>query len=161
MADTKISGLAAGAPAQSGDLIPIARSGANYSITPGNILGASLAATLGVTTGTTFNGSTIAVATRQVFLTGTAATYTTPANCRRIVVRMKGGGGGSAGGADSSNNATSGGTGGTTTFNSINANGGAATSGAGAAVASCSGAGCSAITSSDMARFLRIPRVPP
>ena len=77
MADTKISGLAAGAPAQSGDLIPIARSGANYSITPANILNASLAATLGVTTGTTFNGSTIAVATRQVFLTGSAATYTT------------------------------------------------------------------------------------
>ena len=38
MADTKISGLAAGAPAQAGDLIPIARSGANYSITPANIL---------------------------------------------------------------------------------------------------------------------------
>lgn len=38
MADTKISGLAAGAPAQSTDLIPIARAGANYSITPANIL---------------------------------------------------------------------------------------------------------------------------
>lgn len=38
MSDTKISGLAAGAPAQAGDLIPIARSGANYSITPANIL---------------------------------------------------------------------------------------------------------------------------
>lgn len=124
MADTKISGLAAGAPAQSGDLIPIARSGANYSITPANILNASLAATFGVTTGTTFNGSTIAVATRQVFLTGTAATYTTPANCRRIVVRMKGAGGGGAGSADATANATAGGAGGTTIFNSINANGG-------------------------------------
>lgn len=38
MADTKISALAAGAPAQAGDLIPIARGGANYSITPANIL---------------------------------------------------------------------------------------------------------------------------
>lgn len=38
MADTKISALAAGAPAQATDLIPIARSGSNYSLTPANIL---------------------------------------------------------------------------------------------------------------------------
>lgn len=38
MSDTKISALTAGAPAQSGDLIPIARAGANYSLTPANIL---------------------------------------------------------------------------------------------------------------------------
>jgi hypothetical protein len=62
--------------------------------------------------------------TRQVFLTGTAATYTTPSGCRRIVVREKGGGGGSAGSASSANDATAGGNGGTTIFNSINANGG-------------------------------------
>lgn len=55
MADTKISALAAGAPAQSGDLIPIARSGANYSITPGNILGAGLPATLGAIGATSIN----------------------------------------------------------------------------------------------------------
>lgn len=35
MADTKISALTDGTTAQSGDLIPIARSGANYYITPG------------------------------------------------------------------------------------------------------------------------------
>ena len=102
MADTKISGLAAGAPAQSTDLIPIARAGANFSITPANILAYGTSPVAG-TTGTfssTVTGSggtsTLAIATRQVFLTGTAATYTTPANCRRIVVRMNGGGGGSA-----------------------------------------------------------------
>jgi hypothetical protein len=62
--------------------------------------------------------------TRQVFLSGTSATYTTPAGVRRIVVREKGGGGGSAGSASSANDATAGGNGGTTIFNSINANGG-------------------------------------
>lgn len=35
--DRKISDLTSGNPAQSGDLIPIARSGANYSITPASI----------------------------------------------------------------------------------------------------------------------------
>lgn len=62
--------------------------------------------------------------TRQTFLSGSAATYTTPAGCRRIVVRAKGGGGGGGGNADATNNGTAGGTGGTTIFNSINANGG-------------------------------------
>ena len=37
MADTKISALTSGNPAQSGDEIPIARSGANYKITAGSI----------------------------------------------------------------------------------------------------------------------------
>lgn len=37
MADTKISALTDGNPAQSGDEIPIARSGANYKITAGSI----------------------------------------------------------------------------------------------------------------------------
>ena len=83
MADTKISGLAAGAPAQAGDLIPIARSGANYSITPANILaygtspvagtsgtfsttlgvtGASTLAALSATTGTTSGNMGVGVA---------------------------------------------------------------------------------------------------
>jgi hypothetical protein len=35
--DRKISDLSSGNPAQAGDLIPIARSGANYSITPASI----------------------------------------------------------------------------------------------------------------------------
>jgi len=55
VADTKISGLAAGAPAQATDLIPIARAGANYSITPANILsyGASAATVPSITFNTT------------------------------------------------------------------------------------------------------------
>ena len=36
--------------------------------------------------------------TRQVFTSGTGATYTTPAGVRRILVRMVGAGGGGAGG---------------------------------------------------------------
>ena len=37
MANTKISALTSGNPAQSGDLLPIDRSGVNYSITAGSI----------------------------------------------------------------------------------------------------------------------------
>ena len=74
-------------------------------------------------TATSFNGSTLANHTRQVFLSGTAATYTTPANVRQLVIRIKGGGGGGSG---TGTGGASGGAGGTTIFNSINANGGAA-----------------------------------
>jgi len=57
--------------------------------------------------------------TCQRLLSGTAATYTTPAGCRALKVIMIGGGAG--GGATITNNGSSGGT---TTFNSINAAGG-------------------------------------
>lgn len=57
--------------------------------------------------------------TTQYLLSGTGATYTTPAGVRAIVVQMIGGGGG--GGALITNNGS---TGGTTTFNSITAVGG-------------------------------------
>jgi hypothetical protein len=57
--------------------------------------------------------------TTQYFTSGTSATYTTPANCRAIRVRMIGGGGGGA-----SATGSGGSDGGTTTFNSVNANGG-------------------------------------
>lgn len=57
--------------------------------------------------------------TAQTLTSGTAATYTTPANCRAIRVKMIGAGGG--GGAAATN---SGATGGTTTFNGITAIGG-------------------------------------
>lgn len=56
--------------------------------------------------------------TMQVFLSGTAATYTTPANCKNIRIRMIAGGGG--GGGTGGN----GGVGGTTTFNLIDVAGG-------------------------------------
>src|SRR5882762_3739246 len=62
----------------------------------------------------------IAVPTKQYLLSGSGATYTTPAGCRLIIVKMVGGGGG--GGATATN---SGSAGSTTIFNSINANGGA------------------------------------
>jgi len=40
---------------------------------------------------------TVTQRSRQVFLSGSSATYTTPANAKQIFVRMKGGGGGGAG----------------------------------------------------------------
>lgn len=56
----------------------------------------------------------------QRLTSGSGATYTTPANCRKIVVKMIGGGGG--GGAGSTN---AGSAGGTTSFESWSAGGGA------------------------------------
>ena len=87
-----------------------------------NALAVTGTTALGVTTGTTFNGSTLAVHTRQVFLSGSSATYTTPAGVRQIVVRVKGGGGGGSG--NGNNTTTAGGNGGTSSFNSVVANGG-------------------------------------
>ena len=79
--------------------------------------------TLGITNPA---GSTtlLTAPTRQVFLTGTSATYTTPSGCRRIVVREKAGGGGGAGCGSTGPNVGT--VGGTTTFNSISASGGGA-----------------------------------
>lgn len=57
--------------------------------------------------------------TRQILTSGSAATYTTPSGCVKLLVRMVGGGGG--GGAVATN---SGATGSTTLFNSIEAIGG-------------------------------------
>lgn len=72
-------------------------------------------------------------ATQQIFLSG-SGTYTTPANCLQLRIRMCGGGGG---GSSIATSGSAGGSGGNTTFNSITANGGA---GAGIGVGS-SGAG--------------------
>lgn len=55
--------------------------------------------------------------TQQVLTSGSGATYTTPANCRQIRIRMKAGGGGGGGSGTGS-------TGGDSIFNSINAAGG-------------------------------------
>lgn len=81
---------------------------------------------LSVTGALSVGASSVALVTytRQVFLSGSAATYTTPAGCKRIVVRAKGGGGGGSGSADGTANATSGGAGGDSIFNSVNAKGG-------------------------------------
>jgi trimeric autotransporter adhesin len=92
MADTKISALTSGNPAQSGDEIPIARSGANYKVTAASIaaLGGGGGGTTtyavtftntgGAAAGTTFDGSvarTIDYSTLGApSITGTNATGT-------------------------------------------------------------------------------------
>ncbi len=58
--------------------------------------------------------------TRQYLTSGSSATYTTPANCRKIRITAIGGGGGGAGAT-----ANNGSAGGDTTFNSVVAKGGA------------------------------------
>jgi hypothetical protein len=93
MADVKISGLTSGNPAQSGDEIPIARSGANYKVTAGSIAAlagggtTTYAATFdnsgsGATSGTTFNGSVARTISYNTIgapsITGTNATGTWP-----------------------------------------------------------------------------------
>jgi len=94
---------------------------------------------------TNCTGVTITARTRQVFLTGTAATYTTPANCKQQVIRMWGAGGGGAGTGTTGPNL--GGTGSDTLFNSIAATGG---SGGGNGVGGAGGT--AAIGSRSMAR---------
>lgn len=58
-------------------------------------------------------------ATQQVLLTGSSATYTTPANCLQLRIRMCGGGGG---GSSIAASGSPGGAGGATTFNAVTAN---------------------------------------
>lgn len=62
--------------------------------------------------------------TRQTFTSGTAATYTRPANVKYIVVRMIGGGGGGGGGGAAGGSRTPGTTGNNTTFSTFTAGGG-------------------------------------
>lgn len=85
-----------------------------------------LAVTGNLTVGGTITPSTPGF-TQQFLLSGTAATYTTPAGVRTIKVRMIAGGGG--GGGSTGN----GGTGGTTTFNSVTVIGGGGGGGVGGA----------------------------
>lgn len=69
-------------------------------------------------------------ATRQTLTSGSAATYTTPAGCTQLRVRMIGGGGGGGANTGGNNNA---GTGGTTSFSTFTAVGGTGGGLAGAA----------------------------
>lgn len=94
MADVKISALTSGNPAQSGDEIPIARSGANYKVTAASIaaLGGGGGTTTnaltmdnsgsGAASGTTFNGSAAQTISYNTIgapsITGTNATGTWP-----------------------------------------------------------------------------------
>lgn len=99
--------------------------------------------TLGLVIGTDVRAATLP--TRQILTSGTGATYTTPAGCRQLRIRMLGGGGG-GGGADTG--AGAGASGGTTIFNSIEAaggSGGAATSGAIGAAGGSGGAGSASL----------------
>lgn len=72
--------------------------------------------------------------TIQYLKTGTAATYTRPVGCKKIIVKMVGAGGGGAGGSG-----TNGGNGGDTLFNGIEADGGKG--GLGTAVIASAGGG--------------------
>ena len=103
MADVKISALpAASTPLTGAEVLPIVQSGTTKQVAVNNLFTQH---------------------TRQVFLSGSAATYTTPANCRQILVRSKGGGGG--GGGAAAVDASAGAVGTATLFNSIGAAGGA------------------------------------
>ena len=108
-------------------------------------------------TGPAGNTTTLAVHTRQVFLTGTAATYTRPANCTQILVRAKGGGAGALG-SSSDGTGTNGGTGGTTTFNSVSAAGGNSGTLANGGVASSGGSGGAGTASVRIAGAAGYPR---
>ena len=93
--------------------------------------------------------------TQQIFLTGTAQTYTRPSGCNFLMVRMVGGGGGGAGGGSGSPG--SGGNGGNTTFGTSllvanGSTGGNATSGLGGA-----GGGACHAGGGARCRALRVP----
>jgi hypothetical protein len=68
MANSKISDLPAGAPAQSGDLIPIARGGANFNLLAGQIAG--LASAINVSLGGNTAGALALVSSGTLFLAG-------------------------------------------------------------------------------------------
>jgi len=112
--------------------------------------------TAGVT-GPAGNTTTLAVHTRQVLLSGTAATYTRPANCTQILVRAKGGGAGALG-SSSDGTGTNGGTGGVTTFNSVSAAGGNSGTLANGGVASSGGSGGAGTASVRIAGAAGYPR---
>ncbi len=76
--------------------------------------------------------------TSQDLTSGSSATYTTPAGCKLLRIRMIGGGGG-GGGCGTTGSPGTGGTGGTTSFNSITAIGGSG--GVGAGTSTSGGAG--------------------
>lgn len=76
--------------------------------------------------------------TKQVFLSG-SGTYTTPAGCTAIRVRMVGGGGG--GGGTGASTGPTGATGGTSSFNGITVNGGPGGAGSTGAISNGGGPG--------------------
>jgi len=105
-----------------GHTIALSPDTGNTDVLVASSTGVAVTGTLSATTTVAGSGgaSTLSVPTRQVFLTGSAATYTTPANCRRIVVRMKGPGGSTHGSSTSADGGGAG-AGTATSFNSITA----------------------------------------
>lgn len=105
---------------------PVTTSG--LTMATSKLLGRTTASTgaieeITVGTGLSLSGGSLTAAgvfTRQVFTTG-SGTYTTPANCRVINIRMLGGGGGGA-----ASNTNSGNNGNNTTFSTLTAGGGSA-----------------------------------
>jgi len=152
------------APAQSKSYVVINATTSSQSI---KLVGAGPTAGITVIAGekclAAWNGSdfvkisTTAVHTRQVFLSGSSATYTTPASCRQIVVRAKGGGAGALG-SSSDGTGTNGGTGGVTTFNSVSAAGGNAGTLANGGVSSTGGSGGAGTASVRIAGAAGYPR---
>lgn len=118
--DTTVARASAGDISVEGNIVYRA-GGTDVPVTDGGT-GSSTASgartNLGLVIGTDVRAAT--VSTRQVLTSGSGATYTTPAGCRQIRVKMIGAGGGGA--ASSTNNGS---TGGTTTFNSVTVIGGA------------------------------------
>lgn len=97
--------------------------GTAASLTAGNVSGtvAINHGGTGQTTAAAAIAALLPVSTRQIFLSGVGATYTTPANARQLRIRMVGGGGG---GSSSGTGTANGTAGSSSTFNSINAAGG-------------------------------------
>jgi len=88
MADTKISALTSGNPAQSTDEIPIARSGANFKITAGSVAALAVAGSttqlqynnagsFGGISGVTSNGTAVTFSSGNLKLAGSSSGTTT------------------------------------------------------------------------------------
>lgn len=92
--------------------------------------GTSLVLPQGYTTATVCDGTNVGyfttaiLPTRQVFLSGTGATYTTPPNCRQIRVTIVAGGAAGESPDGTPGSFVDGGLGGTSSFNSVTAQGG-------------------------------------
>jgi hypothetical protein len=118
------------------DLVIDSTNGAKIGSPTGGQKGTGTINTAGLyVNGVAVSTGTASTPTFQYLLSGSSATYTTPANCRAIHVEFIGGGGGGSG---SGSTPGAGGNGGDTIFNSIHAKGG---SGAAAATGSTSPVG--------------------
>jgi hypothetical protein len=90
MANTKISGLTAGAPAQSGDLLPIARAGSNFSLQVSDVLtaAATVAGLSSIGGLPILSGLSVVTVNPKTFSFGSGDNdfYTVPAGMRAVAV---------------------------------------------------------------------------